>query len=86
MTLSDILASLGVTLLLIAFLLNLNKALSTESKIYSLLNIVGAGLCGVSAYMINFYPFVILEGVWVAVAAFSLFKSVSRETPKEVIK
>lgn len=83
MKLSDIIASIGVTLLLIAFFLNLRKLLSTESKIYSLLNIAGAGLCGISSYMINFYPFVILEGVWVAVALSSFFKNVPRETLKQ---
>lgn len=83
MKLSDIIASIGVTLLLIAFFLNLKKLLSTESKIYSLLNIAGAGLCGISSYMISFYPFVILEGVWVAVALSSFFKSVPRETLKQ---
>ncbi|MGB4776577.1 MAG: hypothetical protein WBP45_15470 [Daejeonella sp.] len=82
MKLSDIIASIGVTLLLIAFFLNLKKLLSTENKIYSLLNIAGAGLCGISSYMISFYPFVILEGVWVAVALTSFFKSVPRETLK----
>ena len=80
MSLSDLLASIGVTLLLIAFFLNLRKVLSTENRTYIILNIIGAGLCGISAYMIDFYPFVILEGVWVAVATFSLFKRVSRET------
>ncbi|WP_036678127.1 CBU_0592 family membrane protein [Daejeonella oryzae] len=82
MKLSDIIASAGVGLLLIAFLLNLYKVLDTESKLYMILNIAGAGLCGISSYMIQFYPFVILEGVWVAVAAVSLLKSVSRETQK----
>jgi len=71
---SDIIASIGVTLLLIAFFLNLRKLLSTESVTYSLLNIIGAGLCGLSSYMIGFYPFVILETVWVAVAFTVLFK------------
>ncbi len=83
MKLSDILASLGVILLLIAFFLNLKKVLSTEDKLYSLLNIFGAGLCGISSYMISFYPFVILESIWVAVALIPLFKRVPRETLKK---
>ena len=82
MELSDWLGTLGVSLLLVAFFLNLFKKLVVESRIYSLLNIVGAGLCGVSAYLIQFYPFVVLESVWVLVSAFALFKNVSRETQK----
>ena len=81
MTYPDIIASIGVTLLLIGFFLNLRKTLSTDSVAYSILNILGAGLCGISSYMISFYPFVILESVWVVVAMVPLLKkNVSRET------
>jgi len=80
MSQSDIIASVGVTLLLIAFFLNLRKIMSTDSKWYSGLNIVGAGLCGYSSYLISFYPFVILEGVWVLAALSSFVKRVPRET------
>jgi hypothetical protein len=70
---SDILASIGVIILLIAFLLNLYKKLPTNSKIYALLNLAGAGICCYSSYLISFYPFVVLEGVWGFVALLSLF-------------
>jgi hypothetical protein len=80
MSQSDIIASVGVTLLLIAFFLNLKKIMSTDNKWYSGLNIVGAGLCGYSSYLISFYPFVILEGVWVLAALSSFIKHVPRGT------
>ena len=71
---SDIIASIGVIILLIAFLLNLYRKLSAESKIYSLLNFIGAGVCCFASYMIRFYPFIILEAIWAFVALVSLFK------------
>ena len=80
MNLSDLLGSLGVTLLLIAFLLNLRALLASNSKFYIFLNIIGAALCGYSSYLIKFYPFVILEGVWVLAAVSSLIKRVPRGT------
>jgi hypothetical protein len=80
MSQSDIIASAGVTLLLIAFFLNLKKIMSTDNKWYSGLNIVGAALCGYSSYLISFYPFVILEGVWVLAALSSFVKHVPRGT------
>ena len=80
MNLSDLLGSLGVTLLLIAFLLNLRALLPSNSKFYIFLNIIGAALCGYSSYLIKFYPFVILEGVWVLAAVSSLIKRVPRGT------
>ncbi|ASU32270.1 CBU_0592 family membrane protein [Mucilaginibacter xinganensis] len=70
---SDILASVGVIILLIAFLLNLYKKLPADSKVYGLLNFIGAGICCFSSYLIHFYPFVVLEGVWGFVALLSLF-------------
>jgi hypothetical protein len=82
MKFSDVLASIGVILLLIAFLLNLYKKLSVQSKVYSGLNFLGAGICCVSSYLIKFYPFIILEGVWSLVALFSLL-NVPRGTLKE---
>ncbi len=74
MKVSDIIASIGVIILLVAFLLNLHKRLSAQSKIYSLLNFIGAGICCFASFMIKFYPFVILEGIWAFVALVSLFK------------
>ncbi len=71
---SDIIASIGVIILLIAFFLNLNKKLSAESKAYILMNLVGAGVCCYASWMIRFYPFVILEAIWGFVALISLFK------------
>jgi hypothetical protein len=79
MKLSDIIASAGVIILLIAFLLNLSKRMSASSRAYSLMNFIGAGLCGYASWMVNFYPFVVLEGIWAFVALISLFK-VSRGT------
>ncbi|MCR8560968.1 hypothetical protein KXD93_25145 [Mucilaginibacter sp. BJC16-A38] len=73
MKFSDILASIGVIILLIAFLLNLYKKLPASSKIYSLMNFIGAGICCLSSYLIRFYPFIVLEAVWAFVALLSLF-------------
>ena len=84
MTLSDITGTLGVSLLLIAFALSTRKVLPVESRTYAILNITGALLCGYSAYLIRFYPFVVLEIVWAAVALMSLIKIVSRGTPRVI--
>jgi hypothetical protein len=80
MSVSDSLGTAGVSLLLLAFLLILSKKIQVESVSYTLLNMVGAALCGVSAYLISFYPFVVLEGVWVVVSLYALFKIVPRGT------
>jgi hypothetical protein len=71
---SDIIASIGVVILLIAFFLNLNRKLKADSKVYILMNFIGAGICGFASYMVKFYPFVVLEGIWAFVALISLLK------------
>ena len=75
MSTSDILATAGVSILLIAFLLQILKVISVESNSYSLMNLVGAALAGISAWMISFMPFVVLESVWVVVSLFNLIKN-----------
>lgn len=74
MSLSDWIGTIGVTLLLIAFALNITKKITPENTWYLLLNIFGAGLAGVSSYMINFWPFVVLESVWVVASFIPLIK------------
>jgi hypothetical protein len=79
MKLSDFIASLGVIILLVAFLLNLYKKIAVNSRVYCAMNFVGAAMCGTSSYMISFYPFVILESIWAGFALVSFFH-VSRGT------
>ena len=64
MSAGELVGTIGVTLLLLAFAMNLAKKWSTTSLAYLLLNIIGAALAGISSYLISFWPFVILEGVW----------------------
>ena len=66
--------SIGVALMLLAYLLSLIKRVSQDSRIYTTLNVVGAGLACYSSYLISFIPFIILEGVWFVVSAIALIK------------
>jgi hypothetical protein len=72
LTLSDWIGFIGVAILLIAFLLNLLKKISSESLVYILLNIIGAGLSCLASWLIHYMPFVILEGTWTVVSFFAL--------------
>jgi hypothetical protein len=78
MKLSDIIASAGVIILLIAFLLNLYKKLPASSKLYALMNFVGAAICCFASYMVKFYPFVVLEGTWALFGLVALIKTGKR--------
>ncbi|HJR23599.1 MAG TPA: hypothetical protein VJ822_18335 [Dongiaceae bacterium] len=72
----------GVTLLLVAFFLNLFRLLKADSTAYLALNLIGAGLACASSYLIDFLPFVLLEGTWAIVAGVALVRKlcVARRT------
>jgi hypothetical protein len=72
----EIIGFVGVALLLIAFFLNLFRLLNAESPPYLVLNLIGAGLACASSYLINFLPFVLLEGTWAVVAAGALVRRI----------
>lgn len=72
MNATDWIGSVGVGLLLVAFVLGLTGRLPVSSRLYQSINALGAGLACVAAAMIPFYPFVILEGVWCLVAVAAL--------------
>ena len=74
MKFSDLMGSLGVAILLIAFLLNMLKVIKTESLVYSLLNLIGAGIACYASYLISYLPFVILEGSWAMVSLVALIR------------
>jgi uncharacterized protein with PQ loop repeat len=74
MNISEIMGSLGVAILLLAFLLNMLKIIKTESLSYLLLNFIGAGIACFASWLIPYFPFVILEGVWAVVSLVSLVK------------
>jgi hypothetical protein len=69
---ATLVGSVGVSLLLLAFFLNLFKMLRADSDPYIALNMIGGGLACLSSWMIGFIPFVVLEGTWAIVAAIAL--------------
>jgi hypothetical protein len=71
MSYSSIVGTIGVTLLLAAFFLQLFGFLS-QGRVYILLNIIGAGLSCYASILIRFWPFVVLEGCWVLVSILGL--------------
>ena len=74
MTVADWIGSVGVSILLIAFLLNLLKKIAPDSIAYVLMNLIGALLAGLASVMIHYTPFIILEAVWVLVSLVTLIR------------
>lgn len=72
MTFAELIGSIGVALLLLAYLLDLTNRLPNGTPMSLTINSVGAGLASTSAYLIQFWPFVILEGTWALVSVIGL--------------
>ena len=70
--------AIGVALLLLAFTLNLTGLLSAGGRSYAALNAAGAGLACAASWLIDFMPFVVLEGVWCLAATCALVRSFGR--------
>jgi hypothetical protein len=80
MSLADISGTTGVALLLLAFFLNLFGIIQKENKGYILLNFAGAALACYASVLINFLPFVILEGTWALVALIAFIRQWLKNT------
>ena len=64
----------GVSLILIAYFLNLKKILQTTAMPYILMNFIGAILACLASVLMKYIPFIILEGVWTLVSLDALIK------------
>ena len=70
---TDWIGFIGVTILLVAFFLNLNNTIKKEGLIYLFLNFIGAGIACFASVLLDYLPFIILEGSWTLVSAIGLF-------------
>lgn len=64
MNFSDWIGSIGVAILLLAFVLNLTNKISKSGIAYLLMNFIGSGLAAFASYLIHHIPFIILEIAW----------------------
>jgi hypothetical protein len=74
LSIPDIINSVGVSLVLLAFFLLTLKKVTAQNAYYNLLNFVGAGLACYGSYLIKAMPFAVLEGTWSLVAFYGLLK------------
>ncbi len=79
MTHDELIGSLGVAILLLAFVLNLRGQLPRTSSIYQTLNLLGAGIACYASWLIEYYPFVVLEGAWTLASLAALVNTMSRK-------
>jgi hypothetical protein len=74
MTATDWIGFVGVTILLIAFFLNLRGYIKKDSLLYIAFNFIGAAIACFASVLLNYIPFIILEGCWALVSAIELIR------------
>jgi hypothetical protein len=55
-------------------MLNVMGKVSHKDLSFILLNLIGAGMACLSSILLNYLPFIILEGVWTIISLISLLK------------
>ena len=75
MVYNDLIGTIGVGLILLAYFLNTAKLLPDDTKLFYTINIIGAALACYASWLINYMPFVILEGTWTLVSIYGLMKA-----------
>ena len=83
MSFAEVLGTIGVSMILIGFSLNLFGLMQRRSYKYVLLNLVGGGLACTASVLIDFFPFIILEGTWTVVALVGLLNLIRSRTASE---
>lgn len=78
MNTSDLIGTIGVGLLLIAYFLNIFSLIKKEGILFYILNIIGGSIACFASVLISFWPFIILEGTWAIVSIFGLLNSLKK--------
>ena len=71
---NDIIGTVGVGLILMAYFLSTAKLMESNGKSYYVMNVIGAALACYASFLIIYWPFVILEGTWTLVSIYGLMK------------
>ncbi|NCO64011.1 MAG: hypothetical protein GW839_12060 [Flavobacteriales bacterium] len=72
MNFTDWIGFLGVFQILLAYVLNVTERVSNKSFIFLILNLSGATMACIASVFLNYWPFIILEGIWALVSLYSL--------------
>jgi hypothetical protein len=74
----DWIGFVGVAILLLAFLLNLQHVITKDSLAYLLMNFIGAVLACLASVLLRYWPFIILEACWAVVSGVGLLRVLVR--------
>ncbi len=62
----------GVFQILLAYILNVSGIVSKKDLSFILLNLIGASVACLASVLMNYWPFILLEGIWAFISLISL--------------
>lgn len=83
MNFNEVIGTLGVGLILVAYFANIFSFIPKEGKLFFALNIIGAGLACYASWLILYWPFVVLEGVWCVVSVIGYMKVTTQHISRD---
>jgi hypothetical protein len=75
MTYNDLIGTVGVALILIAYFLNTERIIPVNGKFFFVMNTIGAAMACYASFLISYWPFVILEGAWTLISIYGLMRT-----------
>jgi hypothetical protein len=75
MNYNDSIGTIGVGIVLIAYFLNNFSYIKRNGNLYFSLNILGASIACYASILIQYIPFIILEGTWALLSVVSLLNN-----------
>ena len=78
MNTDEIIGTIGVGLILLAYFLNIFSWIKKDGVLFFAMNIIGASIACYASVLIRFWPFIILEGTWAIVSVIGLLKTIKK--------
>jgi len=75
MIFNDIVGSIGVGIILIAYYLNTAGLIIKNGKLFYVMNVLGAAVACYASWLIDYWPFIVLEGMWTLVSIYGLMRT-----------
>jgi len=85
MVIVDILGWLGAFLLLLAYFLLVHKNLTSRSKMYQWLNIMGALLLAINNIYLSAYPSFVTNIIWFLIGLYGIFHIIKHNRTKNKV-
>ncbi len=82
----DILGWLGAILILLAYFLLVHKDLTSRSKMYQWMNIIGSLMLGINTLVLKAYPSFLTNIIWFFIGLYGIFHIVRHNKSKNIRK